>query len=399
MNNKKKNYYHYRSKKKNNRNYNYQNNYYYKKENRHEKEMKDNVIEIKKDDLDIGRKREVFNMKRMAIYVLVPLLLIFILIGTTYAYFNFYQEDTRNSKLFAGEMYVKLSGETPTLNMGNSYPMTIADARASSDNYVDFTILGKNTSTKDMLVYVLQLSDGEDLTAGSKVRIDPQYLMFDLSLLDNSDNETLIIDAVKYSDFNSYELDYFNNIPNNTSNEISNKYRLRMWVSSEVLISDSEPNRTYTSAQYSNLYANVKLSISTYLTKKSFPMTIVNAKRSNIENNMNYFITRISNNYLLTELGENLTENDTISLEVTNDDELLYFYYEDDKGNSSLNSEEETDTLSLDYEFTQNEGFNIKIYAVGQDGLAHDTIVRLKYSINGVIMKEYEQIVNVVEVQ
>lgn len=329
-------------------------------------------------------------MKRLVGYIIGPMLLIVLLIGTTYSYFNYYKEEERDSNLIAGEMYVKLSGEAPTLSILGAYPRTTTEARSRNDNYVDFTILGKNTSLNEMINYSIQLTDGEAISG--KTPINPNYLVFDLSMIDNENNETILLDAVKYDAFNAADLSYYNNIPINTTNQVSTKYRLRMWISEEVSISDTE-EATYTSEEFSNLYANVSLVISTALTKRSLPMSIVSARKSDISDEASYFVTRISNNYLLTEAGDSLTDNDTVQLEITNNDGVLYFLYSDDKGNSDFANQS---SLTLNYSFSINESFNIQVFMISQSGAAVDTTVHLRLKVNNVIVKEYNQLVSVV---
>ena len=324
------------------------------------------------------------------LYILGPLLLIIMLLGTTYAFFNYYKEEKREADIVAGDVYVKLSSDTtPSISIAKAYPRTVSEARERTDNYVDFTILSKNTSKTDTVIYDLNLQNGENQTG---TRIDKQYLKFDLSILDSNNVETYLMEAVGFDTFNNTDLSAIFNVPIETNEQVSTKYRLRMWISDEVIIGDVA-GATYTSNEFNNLYANISLNINTSVTDKSMPL-IVRANSSYIENGVSYLIATLTNEYLLAEEGETLEENDTVRVEISSPSNRVVFNYIDNKGN-----EVTTGLSSIDktYTFSKNEDVSIKVFMKETNGVALDTTIHFRVTKNGSVVKEYDQIVHVIE--
>ena len=193
-------------------------------------------------------------------YVLGVLIVVFALFGSTYAFFNYYKEDTRQADIVAGEAYVRVVENNLSLSLTNQYPRTNEEARRRTDNYIDFTLVGKNTSLTKVLGYKFTLSHGT--TDNNRTRISDDYILFDLAELDGSNNETLLLSGVSLSDFNSANISGFY-VPTNQTVQLERHYRIRAWISEEVTISDDpEENATYTQAQFANLYANFTLHVS-----------------------------------------------------------------------------------------------------------------------------------------
>ena len=217
---------------------------------------KDNNIVVKNDIDKVEEK--VTKRKPIFRYILGPLLILFAILGTTYAYFTYYQETTNQGDIVAGEVYIKLQeNPTPVLTINKLYPRTDEEARARSDNYVDFTILGKNTSTNMDLGYKFNISLN-DVPSG-KISVDPENLKFDLYSLDSNNNETPIFLGIGFNEINEPIPGLV--VSRNTLTEISRKYRIRVWMKDTVIISDTEPNRTYTQEEFSKLMANISVNV------------------------------------------------------------------------------------------------------------------------------------------
>lgn len=217
---------------------------------------KDNHLVINNDINKVEEK--VTKRKPIFRYILGPLLILLALIGATYAYFTYYQEATSQGDIIAGEVYIKLK-ENPALvlTLNNLYPRTDEEARARSDNYVDFTILGKNTSTNMDLGYKFKISLNE--VPSGKISIDPENLKFDVYSLDSENNETPLLSGVSYNKVNEPIQGLV--VSRNTLTEISRKYRIRVWMKDTIIISDTEPNRTYTQEEFNKLMANISVNV------------------------------------------------------------------------------------------------------------------------------------------
>ena len=217
---------------------------------------KDNHLVINNDINKVEEK--VTKRKPIFRYILGPLLILLALIGTTYAYFTYYQEATSQGDIIAGEVYIKLKeNPAPVLTLNKIYPRTDEEARARSDNYVDFTILGKNTSTNMDLGYKFKISLNE--VPSGKISIDPENLKFDVYSLDSENNETPLLSGVSYNKVNEPIQGLV--VSRNTLTEISRKYRIRVWMKDTIIISDTEPNRTYTQEEFNKLMANISVNV------------------------------------------------------------------------------------------------------------------------------------------
>ena len=187
--------------------------------------------------------------------------------GTTYAWFT-YRRETSEQKLMAGTIYLHLNEGQEEIEMSNVFPETKEEARVRNDNYITFTIDGKNTSNKT-IYYEIDLKHGTDKDS-PKVRYRDQDLRFDLVELDSNDNEVrYLLSNVGYDSLVNKKI-YVDTIEANTSVEVLRKYKLRMWLSDEVIISDTELNATYPATGYNNYYGNIKVSVIGDFTEKYF---------------------------------------------------------------------------------------------------------------------------------
>ena len=143
-----------------------------------------------------------------------------------------------------------------SINLSNIYPKTLEEARVLDNNYFDFSIKAKNTSLTNVIVYSIDINNGVDIL-GSQ-RINPEYIRVDLEEEINGEYY-LRVDSMPLSEYS-----YTDIIPFDTKNEMVKKYRLRLWIGEDVIISDDDPHRSYTQEEYNNLYANFKVTIDAY---------------------------------------------------------------------------------------------------------------------------------------
>lgn len=180
-------------------------------------------------------------------------LLLLVIFGTSYSYFNYTKEDVRQADISSGDIYVRLVEDTQSISLNKMYPRTLEEARSRNDNYIDFTIKGMNTSETKAVLYSLNIENGEDVVG--KTRIDSKYIKLDLEEKVNNDYY-YIKEGVSLSDFSFTGI-----IPTNSTSEITKEYRLRLWIGDEVSISNTDSNATFTQTEFNNLFANYNISI------------------------------------------------------------------------------------------------------------------------------------------
>ena len=211
-------------------------------------EINDNVF---KEDMSEIPKRPIF---KMALGIIILIALVF---GVSYAYFNYYHEDSRQADVAGGDAYVRVDpSQKVNLALTKLYPRTNEEARSRNDNYIDFKVEGKNTSPSKVLYYSIDITNGTAVQ--NKVRISPQYIKVDLQEKINGEY-TYIKNSISLNDFNFDGI-----IPANTNSKIEREFRLRIWISDNIIISDTEENATFTQSEFANLYANFHVSVNAY---------------------------------------------------------------------------------------------------------------------------------------
>ena len=208
----------------------------------------DKELELSNDEEDIVLPK--LPIIKMALGIVVVVAVVF---GVSFAYFNYYQEDPRQADISMGEVYVKVDGNTANISLTKIYPRTDDEARSRTDNYFDFIVKGKNSSPSKVLYYTLNITDGTDVV--NKTRISREYIKVDLMQKVNG-VFTYVQQGINLDDF-----DYEGAVPINTTTELQTEFRIRLWMSDEVTISDTDTNATFTQSEFANLYANYHVEI------------------------------------------------------------------------------------------------------------------------------------------
>ena len=169
--------------------------------------------------------------KKLILYAALLSLLSFL--GVSYAYFNYEKISTKSHAFLMGDISLTFNEEADSLSLMNSFPMSDSIARTKSDNFITFSLSGKNESPKDMY-YEIILNHGNDIA--NKNRILDKFLKFDLeeTLEDNTTNR--VLSAVSFEEINETKI-YVNTIDSSTGSQISRTYKIRMWISEDLIIS------------------------------------------------------------------------------------------------------------------------------------------------------------------
>jgi len=197
--------------------------------------------------------RERLGNKKFAV---VLLMIIVGVISISYAFFSYYKLGENEYQLIMGNVYLNLDDGVDTLTIPNVFPETAVEARQRNDNVLTFTIKGRNTTENKDIYYEIMLSEGdEDLT---KNKFDVSDLVFDLVEV-TSEGEVFVVEAQSYSELDGTRI-WVDTILKNTTDYKTRTYKLRMWLNEDVIISDTDPSADYTTGEYKNSYASVKIS-------------------------------------------------------------------------------------------------------------------------------------------
>jgi len=249
--------------------------------------------------------------KKVLIAIIVAVLLIGI-VGVTFAAYTYTRNGTSNSKQVVGDIYMHYT-ESNTLTLSNAMP----SSTYISNNYFEFTVDGKNTTTNKDIIYDIVLSHGDVPQGKTETnRIDDKFLKFRLVEV-ISNNETEILNNKSYDDLTSKRI-HVETIPKNTTSQVTHTYRLYMWIGDEVVIGNI--NQDYTESEWSNLFASIKVNVSGDFTEKE----VGNKVRKVVYNQMNNGGSSYIKSYNATKGDASFDSQDTVG---TNPNKLDVLYY------------------------------------------------------------------------
>ena len=221
-------------------------------------------------------------MKNKSKFIILALIMLISVVGISYAFFVYYKVGDNSSQLIFGDIYLKLNDGTDSITLLNVFPETKEKARAEgrTDNIITFTVSGMNTTTNKDIWYEIMLNEGSEVEG--RTRFNPEDLVFDLIEVNEDKTETYLVDAQSYSDVNARRI-WVETVDRNTTTEVNKTYKLRMWLSEDVFISDTNPNATYSVGVYESSYASVKVSVyGDFKVKMSYPISL----KTLVENRM-----------------------------------------------------------------------------------------------------------------
>ena len=207
------------------------------------------------------------NNKKKIILGSIIGVLIGTLISVSYAFFTFSKTSNNNSQLVAGDIYMRYKESTTTINIQDMMPRS-----TKPNEYFEFTVEGKNTYTEKDIIYDVNITYGDNDTNG-KVRIRDEFLRFTLEA-DLADGEGMheVISNKKYSDFSNGLRMWVYQINKNTTSKVTHTYRLYVWIDESVKIGNNDQD--YTTSEWNNLFASVKVNVTGDFSEKKIPVQI-----------------------------------------------------------------------------------------------------------------------------
>ena len=142
--------------------------------------------------------------------------------------------------------------ETSQISLSNVMP-----SDTYTNDYFEFTIDGKNTTTNKDIWYEIVLNHGDNHETRTG-RIKDNLLMFRLTEV-NDNIETEIFTNKSFNNLENKRI-YVNTINKNTTNEIKRTYRLYMWISNDTVIGNV--NQNYTMEEWKDIFASIKVGVS-----------------------------------------------------------------------------------------------------------------------------------------
>ena len=215
-------------------------------------------------------------MKNKKLIIVLSVIAILVLtIGVSFAFFTYNKVSINNSSLVVGDIYMHYN-ETNEFKIEGAMPSSTYDPT----KYFEFTIDGKNTHTKNGILYNIQIVHGND--EANKTRIEDKFLKFRLVEVNNN-QENVLQDKLTIDNINNTII-YGSTISANTTSEITKTYRLYMWIDESVNIcsGDQTGNCDYTLTDWTNLFASVKVNVNgKYVEATNFVEAVKNRYNGN----------------------------------------------------------------------------------------------------------------------
>ena len=202
--------------------------------------------------------------KKGIMMVLVAVLGITILLSASFAFYTYSKTSSADSVALTGDIYLNYI-EGDNINLTNLFPLSLNEALTETSNLISFQIKGKNTNTTNDIYYDIVLSDGESVTG--KTRLNNNDVHFQL-IEEVNGMETILIKEGSYGSYENGRI-YVGTFPKNTQTEVTKTYKLRFWLSGNVLISDTDANADYKTSEWKNGFASVKITVNGDFNKKN----------------------------------------------------------------------------------------------------------------------------------
>ena len=324
------------------------------------------------------------------------------LVGFSFSWFNYTRVGNEN-RVITGQLYLSMNSGTDTINLTNVFPETKEEARKRDDNTLTFTVTGKNTSTTKAIEYEIFLNNGDDKSG--KSRFNDKDLVFDLVEIGENNEETLVLDSVSYDELNKTKI-WIDTVDENTTEEIERTYKLRMWVSDDVVISDSDPLADYSATgenAFKNHYATIKVGVEGDLVDRELPLKVTTSETF-IEDSHTYFVNQIENDeeqenvYKLNITSSNHDiqfkydgSNDIVT-NISNldiDAKVSFLVNDDDKVIvKNIATEEITDSFEKEYHIAAGKKLEFNITLIPKNGQAGSTDLSFTLRKNGEVVQE-----------
>lgn len=202
-------------------------------------------------------KKKKFNLKGLTLYI--TLFIIVLTLSVSYSFFV-YDKDGNSHTLIAGNIYLN-SKDNGNISLTGLYPMSDVDGIKNGVKY-QFDVSGYNLSNKT-IYYGIYVNKGDEISNKTRLR-DNDVKLYLTKTIDGV--ASVVMGPYNVEEFNRNIL-YNDTISGNISkeNEVNIQYELTMWISDNVLISDSvtslEGRSIYTTEEFKNSYASVKVEV------------------------------------------------------------------------------------------------------------------------------------------
>ena len=303
-----------------------------------------------------------YRDKRKRLLLFCIICCIILIFGVSWGIFK-YSKYSSNASLVLGDIY--MSSKENNILLNKLEPMSPNEGIERGSKY-NFSVEGYNTSNKD-IYYGVYLNYGNE--ESGKTRFKDEDMMMYLTETKNGETKA-VYGPGSVKDFND-KMIYASTIDSDTKKDekIEIDYELTVWLSDNILISDTEESfegkNIYTTNEYQNGYASINVKVYGDFEEK-------NIKKAN-ENIVGTLISS-NENYEIKDDIKNAKEiNEDVKIVITTDKEAKLYLTNLDtnvkkvenltlKNNLYLFEKIETDRSRYSYYFEYLDGTVSQIY-------------------------------------
>lgn len=205
------------------------------------------------------------NKRNLVISILGVLLLIASVAGATYAFFSYNKVGTKDNVITTGALSFNYAEGENVISINNMFPISDEEGMGLTDEDSTFTFTISGYSPDSEINYTILAVPGN--VDSSRTRLDDSYVKgYLVGNASSGDGLSSTFGPQVFTNVDSEEEIGSGSISGGTSgNPIIHTYTFRMWVSDDVVVSDTEtsvPDKiVLTNEQYANQYYSVKIKV------------------------------------------------------------------------------------------------------------------------------------------
>ena len=199
-------------------------------------------------------------LKKKKVIFFVALFLVIAIGGVTYSIFN-YTKTGETNELLLGDIYLHYD-TSKSLSLEEFEPRNSLDA----NTYIGFSIEGINENINNILYDIILVNGNVPTGKTEDNRIDPSFLRFTLVKTVGA-VDTTIFSNESYTGINNRTI-YSDNIPANTTSELTHSYKLYVWVSDTISVGMGN-DVDYTISEWNDLFASLRVKVNGYFAGSS----------------------------------------------------------------------------------------------------------------------------------
>lgn len=201
------------------------------------------------------------SSKQVLLSVIGIAVLVVAVVGVSFAFFTYSKTGDRNNTLTTGSIFFNFT-EGNAINLTNEFPRTDDSGKSltkTANGALEFSVVGYDSSSKG-IEYTVYALPGAPETGKTRFQDNQIKLYLEASSSNSSTITNNYATPTKISSLTDTGLALATGKITATASgsQQTDKYTLRMWISSDVTIGEG---KDYTTTAFGNLYYSLKLKV------------------------------------------------------------------------------------------------------------------------------------------